>query len=433
MARLRYDGAMLRRFSVAAPVITLTLAGLVLAGLWQVGAQARQRELGILAQELHLALSRAASARPVNFDALFELRETLTNGDLHSLQSRLAAALPDYSDLTSRVLTQLQRQRPSLTCQVNAAASRLTLPEVGELVGAEPILIAGAQLQPGAISANHVYFLEANGMGLELTFTAACDNVADEVRARLLPLYLSIAALLVMLLTATVVTLRLTIYHRALRTFQSDLIDNLAHELHTPLTTLFVGLEALAPDGDKENLERLRRQVRRLQRIAERATAASRTMLHSTAPELSLFAADSEIQSLLAERFPEALSSGTVRLDLAAPTARLLADREDIEVLVGNLVDNGLKFSQPTPMVVISTKCQGSYLLLAVDDNGPGLGQMARPSRPFQRGDSTASGLGLGLHLCHRTARRLGGRLKLQPSDLGGTRAVVRLAIFREK
>lgn len=74
-------------------------------------------------------------------------------------------------------------------------------------------------------------------------------------------------------------------------------------EPHTPLTTLRVALASGSVEEDGEDTQLLRRQVVRLQRIADGVTAASRTMVHGQSPELVLLCCDDELQRVVEERF----------------------------------------------------------------------------------------------------------------------------------
>ncbi len=439
-----YSCAVSRALAFAASLVTVAIAVVMAAGLWRIGAEVRDLEMGALAGELQLALSSAASAYPVDFARLGVLGDHLAAGRSDDLAARLRAALPDYSGLVRRVGGALRERHPHLDVEANVRVTRVTVLGAGEIGGGVPLTIAGsAMLSGGAVTATHALFLDANGMAVEVVFAAVCRN-ADEVLApRLRPLRVGTAVLLLLLATSSAVTVRAIVYGRTVGAFQRDLIDTLAHELHTPLTTLHVGLRTLAGEvgeAEHEVVERLQRQVRRLRRLTERVTVASRSLLHDAVPDLTLLRPDEEISRLLAERFPEPLGADTLGMRLDAPGATVLADRADLDVLVGNLVENAVKFSHApgasrpaAQRVLVTTSVRGRRLVMTVEDNGTGIADMLarRPGRPFRHGGGAASGLGLGLYLCRRIARRLRGRLRVRRSGLGGACIEVTLPRYR--
>ncbi|MCP4896590.1 MAG: HAMP domain-containing histidine kinase [bacterium] len=436
---------MSRTLASIAFLVALTIAAAIMVGLWRVAGELEQRQTSMLAGELQLALSRAASSHTVDFDGLSELREQLQNGDLDNLDERFRSALPDYSNLENDVDRLLQERWIGLQSRAIVKVIRATLEEEELYREGHSPLGSTTDKSSGYVSAEHSLFLDAGGLSVEVLFEAAGVNVDELLGARLRQLRIGAITLAVLLLISLAITMRAIVYSRTIGAYQTDLIDTLAHELHTPLTTLHIGLRTLSPNLDEEGTEiaeRLQRQIRRLQRLTERVTASSRALLHSATPDLAVNAPDKEIETLLGERFPESLKSGILQLRLGADNATILADRVDLEILIGNLVENALKFASdsrrteaPTPHVVVSTTRKQRRLAIKIDDNGPGFDRKVarRFFRPFRRGNNAASGLGLGLYLCRRIARRMNGRLSIGRSNLGGACASVTIPLFRKE
>jgi signal transduction histidine kinase len=298
---------------------------------------------------------------------------------------------------------------------------------------------------PDEVTVQNSLFLEAGRLGVEVVFEASCVNASEVLAPKVRSVRLGAIVLAALLALSLGVTLRAVVYSRSVGAYQRELIDALAHELHTPLTTLHVGLRTLEDHVGEDNsqtVQRLLRQVRRLQRLAQRVTAGSRALLHDAAPDLAVRRPDEEIERQLEERFPEALQSGSLVPLLNAPDATVLAASADLEILVCNLVENAIKHGgregtqrRSSLRVMVATRLEGQKFVLRVEDDGPGQHPKLNRHliRPFVRGDETTGGLGLGLYLCRRIARRLGGRLSLGPSELGGMRARVTLPLFRER
>ena len=113
---------------------------------------------------------------------------------------------------------------------------------------------------------------------------------------------------------------------------------------------------------------------------------------------------------------------------------RFRGEKQDLEDLVGNLVDNAGKWAQGRVTVTVqSTNDPGelgpSALLILVDDDGAGLDAEARGlvARRGRRRAESKPGSGLGLSIVTDLAGTYGGSFSLDESPLGGLRAVLRL------
>ncbi|HET7097929.1 MAG TPA: ATP-binding protein, partial [Casimicrobiaceae bacterium] len=110
-----------------------------------------------------------------------------------------------------------------------------------------------------------------------------------------------------------------------------------------------------------------------------------------------------------------------------APDATVHAVLEDLEEMLGNLLDNACKWARSR--VAVSAETDGDRVVLTVDDDGPGLDAALR-EQVLQRGvraDEASPGSGLGLSIVRDLADAYGGSIALQPSPLGGLRATLSL------
>ena len=113
----------------------------------------------------------------------------------------------------------------------------------------------------------------------------------------------------------------------------------------------------------------------------------------------------------------------------AAPDVAFRGEREDLEEIAGNLLENACKWAERR--VRVRARIDEGALELRVDDDGPGLPPAGRAQALARGGrlDERAPGSGLGLAIVQEVAALHGGGLRLEPSDLGGLCAVVRLPI----
>ena len=111
----------------------------------------------------------------------------------------------------------------------------------------------------------------------------------------------------------------------------------------------------------------------------------------------------------------------------------IVSDPVLLRPLVGQLVDNALKFSPADRPVDIAASLEADAVQISVQDRGPGIDPrfLDRATQPFTQGDGSSTrqhgGLGIGLHLVRRMCGSLGGDLCLVPRSGGGTAASITL------
>jgi signal transduction histidine kinase len=204
-------------------------------------------------------------------------------------------------------------------------------------------------------------------------------------------------------------------------------VGNLAHALKTPISVMMN--EAAARSEDplaakvREQIGIMRDQV---SRHLERARLAARTTVVGTVTEVQ------PVVTALARTMEKIHHNRGVAIDVEAPAeARFLGERQDLEEMVGNLVDNACKWarSRVTVEVVPQPKTANGppVVRLVIDDDGPGLTAGEREQmQEAQRGrrlDETKPGSGLGLSIVVELANLYGGELALGTAPIGGLRA----------
>jgi signal transduction histidine kinase len=190
---------------------------------------------------------------------------------------------------------------------------------------------------------------------------------------------------------------------------------NLAHALKTPLTVITNAATAHAPDlVDTVCREALamRRQIdhhlARARAIGRRATAQARTRVWDSLEAV--------------QRAVDRLYEG-VTIDIAGDhRAQVRVERQDLDEMLGNLVENAAKYGGGRVFVTVEPK--GAMVDIAIEDDGPGIPE-ERLGELFTRGarlDTTGKpGTGLGLAIVRDVAEIYGGGISLERSeDLGG-------------
>jgi signal transduction histidine kinase len=195
-------------------------------------------------------------------------------------------------------------------------------------------------------------------------------------------------------------------------------VSNLAHSLKTPLTVL--SSEASANPGFLADL--VQRQVTNMRRQVDHYLARARAA--GALDVLGNRTAVAPVLEDLARALRRIHVERAVRIEVDCPP--LLAfrgERQDLEEMAGNLMDNACKWSHGT--VRVSAKPNGASLCLGVEDDGPGLtpDERAQVGERGERLDESVPGSGLGLAIVRDIAKLYHGSLALDASPLGGLRA----------
>ncbi|MBC7928527.1 MAG: sensor histidine kinase [Bryobacteraceae bacterium] len=201
---------------------------------------------------------------------------------------------------------------------------------------------------------------------------------------------------------------------------------DLAHGLKTPLALLGQEADRLSSTGNRETAEAIQQQVDKMSRQIDyhlaraRATSSSASGSARSSVAVSAEGLIRTLRKLYASRVPEITSS-------VDPRHVVRVRREDLDEILGNLLDNACKWA--TSRISLATSHSAGFLRVTVDDDGPGLAVELRRA-VLERGvraDQTAPGSGLGLAIVRDLAELYGGSVVLEASPLGGLRACLTL------
>lgn len=214
-------------------------------------------------------------------------------------------------------------------------------------------------------------------------------------------------------------------------------IDNLAHEMKTPLTSILGFADILrvkrivTEEERREYAGVIVEETKRLKslsgKLMELITAGSTHLEKTEILPSELF---SEIQMA----FLPVLEKNGVHLYIEAGEISLKADRELLKSLLYNLIDNAVKASSPGQNIrLLCESREENMAAFVVKDEGIGMAQedIRKVTEPFYMVDKSrsrkAGGAGLGLSLCLEIARCHGGRLDIQSAPKKGTTVTVLL------
>jgi signal transduction histidine kinase len=203
-------------------------------------------------------------------------------------------------------------------------------------------------------------------------------------------------------------------------------VGNLAHAIKTPLSVIVneAGAHGADPFANKvmEQADVMRDQVAH---HLQRARIAARVTIVGTVTEVApaLEALQRTMEKIHRDR-------GIVIEVKADPKAKFRGERQDLEEMAGNLVDNACKWASSRVFVdaLVERPAEpgaAPTLRILVDDDGRGLSaaERAKVSRRGQRLDESKPGSGLGLSIVTDLAALYGGSLALGNAPIGGLRA----------
>ncbi|MBO9880604.1 sensor histidine kinase efflux regulator BaeS [Xanthomonas sp. D-109] len=220
---------------------------------------------------------------------------------------------------------------------------------------------------------------------------------------------------------------------RARRDFMADI----SHELRTPLAVLRAELEALQ-DGirpmTQHSLGSLHQQVGQLGKLIEDLYDVSLTdvgaLAYRRAP-VDLAVILTTVLGGMRARF--AAAQLHVQEQIQAGPLPVDGDERRLQQLLGNLLENTLRYTDAGGTVQVRCTRRDAMLELVVEDSAPGLeaDKRARLFERFYRAEASrnraSGGSGLGLAICRNIAEAHGGAIDAEASTLGGLRVVVRL------
>jgi len=246
--------------------------------------------------------------------------------------------------------------------------------------------------------------------------------------------WISATILLFVVLLALPATLFYLYKQKTLNELQKDFVNNFTHEFKTPLAVMKLASDVLVGPAILNQPDRLRQysliikqQTEHLQYQVERLLKTATTDENFLTLEKTNFDPNDMISDVITQLDPLIkMKNAKIDLQLDPKHVVISADKPHLSLVVVNLVENAIKYSEQ-PLVIISTSAQNGHFTLSVKDNGIGIKKeyLKHIFRKFYRiptGDvHNVKGFGLGLNFVKKVVDAHHGKITVNSIPEIGT------------
>ena len=217
-----------------------------------------------------------------------------------------------------------------------------------------------------------------------------------------------------------------------------DLVATISHELRTPMAAVYGAARTLlrtdvdfGTDQARELLEMIAEQALRLTQITEEVLLTARLDRGSVRFEDELIDLAELTRATIAALRPQLPPDCPVSFDTEPDLPPARGDRDRVQQVLVNLLDNAVKYGRPPLGVRLETRT--SVVCIAVADSGPGVPhvEQERIFDKFYRSDPQLThapgGTGLGLYIARELTERMGGRLDVRSEPDAGATFILQL------
>lgn len=251
---------------------------------------------------------------------------------------------------------------------------------------------------------------------------------------------------LVIIITIFYYNIKVIYKQKKLSIIKNDFINNMTHELKTPISTISLACEALS---DKDLANNTKNRVRFIQTIKEenlRLGNLVENVLQSATVERDSLALKIELinlhdiieKTVKNNKLQITDKNGVVELNLMAGNTLIEGDKIHLINVFSNLIDNALKYASNSPKIKISTEDVINGIVIKIKDNGIGISK-DHQDKIFDKlyrvptGDRhDVKGFGLGLSYVKSIIEKHNGKIKVESQLLSGSTFIIQLEAAKE-
>lgn len=260
------------------------------------------------------------------------------------------------------------------------------------------------------------------------------------------PIILILTIMILIIAGSFYYALRIIFNQKKLSEIKTDFINNMTHELKTPISTISLALEALLQFGlsadenrTKKYLEICKSENKRLGKMVENvlnAAAYQKGDLKLKLEELDLHQMLSEVVESIEVQVKN--NDGYILKNLCSNHTKIHVDQVHFTNIFFNLLDNANKYFRDRPEIEIKTENDSSHIYIEIKDNGIGM-KKEDQTRIFDRfyrvptgNIHNVKGYGLGLSYVYDVVKKHGGEIKVVSEYGKGTTFKIKLPYGRE-
>lgn len=255
------------------------------------------------------------------------------------------------------------------------------------------------------------------------------------------PMILSSSVFFLMVVGAFILSFQIIFKQKKLSDMKTDFINNMTHELKTPIATISIASEMLKDNSISESKENRSKYAgiifdenKRLYNHVEQVLQIARL----EKGELQLNLEDRDLHAIIATtaaRFNLILEeqNGKIELNLNAEDSILKVDEMHFTAAINNLIDNAIKYNDKTPLIKINTFNIITGIQIEVSDNGVGLSKddhqkVFEKFYRVSRGNvHDTKGFGLGLSYVQSIIDKHYGKIWVESKLKEGSKFIIQL------
>lgn len=250
-----------------------------------------------------------------------------------------------------------------------------------------------------------------------------------------------------MIISAFYITVNALLQQKKLSEIKNDFINNMTHELKTPLATISLAIDALKNEKvirDRAKMDYfngiIKEENKRMNKHVEtilQAAVMDRQEIQLSKQPMQVNNLINEILGNYALQLQE--KNGTVELQLHAKRDLIHADPVHFRNLISNLIDNAVKYSKDNLLLKISTSNTNRNLIIRFEDNGIGMSKetVRRIFEKFYRAHTgnihNVKGFGLGLSYVKTIIDAHHGKIKVDSTLGRGSVFTLEIPLFKER
>lgn len=271
-------------------------------------------------------------------------------------------------------------------------------------------------------------------------------KISNIVRNSLLWLMITSITFTLIVIAAFFLTVKTIINQRNLNKIKSDFINNMTHELKTPLATISLAVDALQNSKVQTNIEKstyfsgiIKEENKRMNKHVETILQAALMDKNELKLNFMPLHANTIIEKVVSN-FTLQLNekNGTAVVRLNASNDLISADETHFTNLINNLVDNAVKYSKDSLRLIITTHSSSKFLVIHIEDNGIGMSKetVKRIFEKFYRAHTgnvhNVKGFGLGMSYVKQVIDAHKGKVKVESTLGKGSTFIVEVPLFKE-